>query len=236
MKLSFSRCKCDLVTGGLLAAMVISLAGCAANSYALRQQGKAAMADGNYAQAAEHFNASLKQSPTNVESLYLLGQADLKLNQPLDAQLALEKAVALSSPDSARMPGMLNDLAEAMARQHQDTQLRNFLQEQVNKRGTVGDYLRQGKYLARIGDMDKAKLAYRQAAYFAPPGDVKPYELLAKFYESINDIDDAKKAWRYAYYVKPGDPRIADALRRYNIVPGPTAKLKPPKPGMVIEH
>lgn len=236
MSLNPSKCKRYVGRSGFLMVVAFALAGCAANSYALRQQGKAAMADQHYAVAAKKFHASLKADPTDARTLFLLGQADLKLNHPLDAQLALEKAVALARPNSAQMPQMLDDLAEAMSRQHENQQLRNFLQHQVNERGTVADYLRQAKYLAKMGDMDKARLAYRQAAYFAPPKDDRPYLAMARFYQSIHDIESAKKALRYAYYVNPNDPRIANQLRQYNIVPGPTVALKPPKASPLLQR
>ena len=178
----------------------------------------------------------MNSDSTDAQTLYLLGKTDLKLNEPMDAQLALGKAIALSSPNDADMNDMLNAYAEALARQRLDNPLRQFLQEQVDKRGTVADYLRQGKYLAKIGDMDKARLAFRQAAYYAPSNDARPYLALASFYESINDIESAKRALRYAYYVNPNDPRIADQLRKYNIVPGPTVKLKPPKPKLPMQQ
>ena len=79
------------------------------------------------------------------------------------------------------------------------------------------------------GDIDQAKLAYRKAAFFALPGDAEPFLTLADFYESIGDTANAVTALRHAYTVTPKDRQIHDRLRRYGIVPGPTAQLPPEK-------
>ena len=79
--------------------------------------------------------------------------------------------------------------------------------------------------LMEQGDIDQTKLAYRKAALFAKPGNAEPFLTLTDFYESIGDTANAVTALRHAYTITPKDQQIHDRLRRYGIVPGPTATL-----------
>jgi hypothetical protein len=90
--------------------------------------------------------------------------------------------------------------------------------------------LRQARYLAKIGDLDSAKLAFRKAAYFAAGGDATAYLAIADFYLSLKDEVNAATALRYANYIDPNDPGIPKRFRQLGIVPGPSQQLEPPKP------
>ncbi len=171
--------------------------------------------------------------PNDVEAQYRLGQTYLKLNEPRKAQIALEEALALSIEDREMRPQILDLMAESLYQQERYDRLYGFLQRAVESYGTTADYLRQGAYLQKMGDIDAAEAAYRKAAYFAKPGDVKPYLALAAFYDRINDPTKALQALRWAYYVNPQSPEVSDRLRDHGEVPGPTIAERPPQPETV---
>lgn len=211
--------------------MVIGLgqAGCE-TSYMMREKGHVAMRQGDPAQATHHYARAVEKSPHDYLSQYHLGVAYLEMGEPLKAQLALEQALTLRPDGSDRTRDILDHLAEAMYQQGRYDSLHTFLAQSASYYGRTEDYLRQADYLARTGDVDAAKVAYRKAAYFAAPGDAEPYLAIARFYDSFNDVPSAIEALRYGYYVDPKNRQIADALRKYGIVPGPTVAIEPPKP------
>ena len=145
----------------------------------------------------------------------------------------MEKALALRQDDPKITPRILDRLAQAYYEQDRPENLTAFLARTAEFYGQPRDYLRQAKYLVKVGDVDSAKLAYRKAAYFAPSGDASPYIAIADFYISIDDQTNAATALRYGYYVNPKDGEVADRFRQLGLVPGPTQSLEPPKPEML---
>lgn len=206
--------------------------GCESNPV-LRQQGYDAVRAGDYGLAREKFTLAAERLPNDYLAQYHLGVVQLELDQPLDAQLALERALAVRRDDRVLTPKILDKLAEALFRQDRVESLHAFLADVVRKHRTTADYLRQADYLAKTGDLDTAQLAFRKAAYFAEPGDAAPYLAVANFYEVINDVPNAIKALRHAYYIYPEHPKLPDRFRRFGLVPGPTLRLEPPKPPML---
>lgn len=224
------------MTGWALACVVASMAlasvGCETNPI-LRERASMATARGDLVTAELNYRKAVERNPTDHKAQYGLGLTLLAMNKPMQAQIALEKAWSLKPNRSEFVPGVLDALAQAYEMQNRPEMLVNFLAEAVDRYGTTADYLRQAKYLIKIGDLDGAKLALRKAAYFAKKGDAKPYLVIADFYEQINDVPNAVTALRYAYFVDEDHPAIPDRFRRHGLVPGPTLKLEPPKPEML---
>jgi cytochrome c-type biogenesis protein CcmH/NrfG len=102
-----------------------------------------------------------------------------------------------------------------------------MLQQAADRYGRPEDYLRQGVYLGKSGDVDGAKLAFAKAIRFAPKDDATPFIALAEFYDSLGSGADALTALRQAYYVAPDNVHIAEEIRRHGMVPGPTVALEP---------
>lgn len=215
-----------------LALLLVALAGCETNLQ-IREQGHTARRQGDLAAAEAQYARAAQRDPTDPLAHYYLGLVKLEQGQPLEAQLALEKALAIKSADPEWTPRILDKLAEAIYRQNRPANLHAFLARTVRTYGSSRDYLRQAEYLAKTGDLDQAQLAYRKAAYFAPEGDATPYLAIAEFYESLNDVPNAVAALRYAYYVAPENPKVASMFRRFGVVPGPTVGQEPPKPEML---
>ena len=199
----------------------------------IREKGFDAINVGDWELARDKFAQATRRKPDDWMAQYYLGACEMHLGRPHQAQLALEKALILRPEDPRTTPRILDRLAEAYYRQDRVESLTAFLDETSESYGLSHDYLRQAKYLVKVGDMDAAELAFRKAAYFAQEGDVTPYIAIADFYAAINDAPNTATALRYANYIAPGNPDVAERLRKLGIVPGPTQTLEPPKPAML---
>ncbi len=207
-----------------LLALTISLAACNANPV-LRMHGLDALGTDDLKQAEAQFAQAVEQDPTDWKSLYHLGVIRLQQGNALDAQLLLERALVLRR-DHAETADILDALAQALSQAKRIDDLHALINQAVDDYGSSRDYIRQGSYLHQLGDIDGAKFAYRKAAYFAKPGDAQPFVNLADFYEQIGDTANAVTSLRHAYGINPKDRLIAERLRNYGIVPGPTAAIK----------
>ena len=185
---------------------------------------------GDYAAAEKKLNQVMAHHPDEYRSQYWLGRTYLKQDRPLDAQLALERALTLAPRESPMVGNIVEALAEAMYQQGRYDQLHAFLDKTATYYGQTRDYLREADYLLKTGDIDNAKVAYRKAAYFAKNGDATPYVAIAEFYERVGDVPSAVVSLRYGYYVDPTNQEVAAGLRKFGVVPGPTIASEPPKP------
>lgn len=201
--------------------------GCQPPNALLRREGMDALNLNDVPQADQRFSQAVRQDDTDWKSQYYLGLVRLRQHRPLDAQLALEKALTLRPEDKYATPEILDALAESIFQQNQPANLTAMLQKAADDYGTVPDYLRQAKYLGKSGDVDGAKLAFRKALKFAPKDDPQPYIAMADFFESVGDTQGAITALRKAFYIMPRSQRLGERFRRYGIVPGPTVALEP---------
>lgn len=211
-------------------AVVLTMGGCHHPPNALlRKQGIDAYQQKDTATADDRFGQAVGQDPTDWKSLYYLGLIRLDQDRPRDAQLLLEQALELRYKHQ-ETDDILDALAQALWLRQAHQPLVGLLERAIRDRGTSRDYIRQGRYLMMMGDRDAARLAYEKAAYFAADGESKPYVTLADFYETIGDTDRAVTALRQAHGIAPKDTHLSNRLRRYGIVPGPTAALEPLQP------
>ncbi len=213
---------------GVLLFLVLAASGCV-NNVVLRERGINALRDKDYARAATNFQRAADMAPTDWESQYLLGATLVELDRPLDAQMPLEKALTLKPNHPEYTPKMLDALAESLYRQNRHETLHTFLDEAALYWGTTDDYLRQGKYLEKTGDLDGAMTAYRKAGLWADTRDARPYIAMADLYETLGDIPNTVTALSHAYWANPADPGLPDRFRKHGIVPGPTVAIKPEK-------
>ena len=141
----------------------------------LRERGARGARPGQRAAGPEAFAYAIERRPADAKANYGLGLAYLELNRPLDAQLAFEKALSVKHDDPELTDEILDGIAESLFRQERFEQLHAFLDETAGDYGESDDYLRQARYLVKMGDLDAAVVAFRKAAYFAPEGDAEPY-------------------------------------------------------------
>ncbi len=212
-------------TLGLLCLTAMLLTGCAVPNSSLRKRANQALNDGQPHRAQTLLEQALQQDRTDWEAHYALARL-LADGNPLAAQIHVERALILQ-PDGEIGDELTALLAQVLYRQEKHEQALGVLEQAIEEREVSAAYIRLGHYAATIGDADGAVLAYRQAAAVAQPDDVEPYLVMWRYYESIGDATSALRALRTAHYLRPKDPTLADALRRYGIVPGPTAGLPP---------
>jgi len=208
----------------LLAALLWVAAGCApANSY-LRQRAVESMEVGRLTRAEARLERALEQRPADWEAQRLMGMLRLRQERPFDAQMHLERALALEPPASARET-IVDGLAEALYRQGEEAALYRFLETQARRWPGPHAWLRQATYFTRLGDVDNAETAYRKAVRMAEPGDVEPWLAMAEFLGEVGDHARAVEVLRYAYGVAPEDERVHERLRDHGEIPGPTLAL-----------
>lgn len=209
----------------MLLAAALMVTACTVPNTVLRKRADQASADGQPQRAQALLEQALEQDRTDWQAHHALGRILLE-GDPLGAQLHLERALTLQ-PAGPQAPAMTEALAEALYRQGKHEQALALLEQAIDEQRIAEAYLRLGRYAATIGDADGAVLAFRQAAAVAEADDVEPYMVMWRYYESIGDAGNALKSLRMAYGLRPDDPTLALALRRYGIVPGPTAALPP---------
>lgn len=210
------------------ATVLLGLGGCV-NNVVLRERGVENLRKKDYAAAAGNFQGAVDKKPTDFEAQYYLGATLLQLGRPLDAQMPLERALTLKPDNPEWTPRILDALAESLYQQKRYETLHTFLEEASLYWGTTEDFLRQGRYLEKTGDLDNALLAYRKAGLWSAPNDARPYIAMADLYEALGDRPNTLKALGMAYYSNPNDPGLPDRFRKHGIVPGPTVGIKPEK-------
>ncbi|MEM6312441.1 MAG: tetratricopeptide repeat protein [Planctomycetota bacterium] len=221
-----------LLAALLVAATLALIVGCQTSTM-LREDGYAAINDGDWFAAQDAFQRATRKNPADGIAHYYLGLSHLRLGDPLAAQLSLERALALREDDADLRPRILDRLADALYQQQEYEKLTHFLGQTAAESGDTADYLRHANYLVATGDHDAAQLAFRKAAFFAPEGDTTALLAIADFYASIGDVPNQRRALQYAYWTDPQTPGIDDRLRQVGIVPGPTAAAEPPRPELM---
>lgn len=189
--------------------------------------------------ALKIYDEIIAKSPDDWEAHRVRGICLLNLGQPLAAETALTRALALLGPYSPATPGILDDMANAMLAQKNDPRLAAFLAEQVKRYGNNRDFVRQGRGLAAIGDVDGAVLAFRKAEIRAwdegADNRMRTYLAIADFYGGMGDQKNSLRYVRYAAFVNPHNPEIEPRLIKLARVPGPTERLEPPSKEELIK-
>jgi len=194
-----------------------------------RQKGYEALDINDKDTAYEHFEEAVHRDPTDWKSHLELGRILLDRGDALQAQLHLEQALRMRLDFPERL-NITDLLAEALYQQGRQEALYTLLRQASHEYGKIEDYLREGDYLSKVGDVDEALVAYQKAARFAKEDDARPYDRMANLYESVGDTGNAIRMLRYAYYLHPEDQTLWDRLRAQGVIPGPTVGLKPPRP------
>jgi tetratricopeptide (TPR) repeat protein len=211
----------------LAAGLTAGLTGCGLSTERTLYEGQMAYDDKNYELAEQKVSQVLSEDDTDWKALLYMGKIRLAQGRSAEAIVPLQKSLGLveDEPDNAAL--VLDALAEAYLQQKQYNTLASMLQHQVNERGELRDYLRQAKYLGKMGDSDSAVLAYRKAIRFAGPRNDAAYLALADYLGSVGETDKEILALRKALYISPGKKSTADRLRKFGIVPGPAAAVRP---------
>lgn len=201
--------------------ILLSCLGCESNAY-LRKIGRDALSKGRIDNAEPPLRRAVRKDPTDWKAQFLLGQVLLKKGEPFEARQTLENALASRLDAHEKTPAIIDALAEANFQEGNYDRLANLLENACGSYGNTYDFLRQGRYLARAGDVDGAVLAYRKAARFAGHSDVRAYLEMADLFASLGNRPQAVEALRTAFAIAPNHRLVAEQLRALGVVPGPT--------------
>ncbi|MAX22919.1 MAG: hypothetical protein CMJ19_00325 [Phycisphaeraceae bacterium] len=210
----------------VMSLLTLSLFGCKLTNPTLREKAIQAKQRGDVDRAVQLYNKALDQDDTDWRAMTYLAIIQYERQQWIEAQHSFEKVISLQ-PAHPKVPIWLDRVAECLFQQGRAQALRDTLLNANEQYGTSHDFLRQANYLTKLGDMDQAHVAYRKAVHFADKNDADPWIAMAAFYELIGDKANAIDALRHAHAIDPENLSVADRLRHYGIVPGPTAGVYP---------
>lgn len=210
----------------MIGMLSLAMFGCHITNPTLREKALVARQNGNDDRAMQLYVKALGQIDTDWRAMEGIADINFKRENWIDAQHGYEKVISLQ-PENGNVPRWLDRVAECLFKQGRSAALQDMLLNANEQYGTSADFLRQANYLTKLGDMDQAQVAYRKAVHFADKTDPEPWIAMAAFYELIGDSGNAINALRHAYGINPANLSVADRLRHYGIVPGPTAGIQP---------
>lgn len=210
---------------GVLVCAAMVLGGCAnaRELSSVRASGNASYARGNYEQALVEYREYSDRRPQSAQGRYNLGRTLLTLDRPLAAgeELAIAHEV---DPGNGRY---LDLLCEALLRADRPGELVALLSRSTLESDDPADYLRQARYLIKLGSLDEAHDALIGAARVDAGRSVEPQIALASFYRTIKDEERELQRLRMTLFLDPANEAAANRIRELGFVPGPSFALEP---------
>ncbi len=208
------------------------LAGCATSVPQLRYQADGFRQSGDWEGALKKYDEVLAKAPEDFEARRGRGQCLLHLGRPQPAETELRLALTLIGHETPASAGLCDDIANAKIAQGDRAGLTAFLAEEVKRHGSSRDFVRQGRGLAAIGDVDGAIASFRKAeirGWDEGAGErYVVYLAIADFYGAMRDQPNALRYVQHAAHVNHNKPEIAGRLTRLGRVPGPSEWVAPP--------
>lgn len=190
---------------------------------AIRVSGDRYFDRGEYAAAAQEYEAIANRYPGDWRAQHRLGLCLLELDQPNAARRALE----IAHTQRPRNDDIADALAESLFQLDDHERLHGFLRDRAETRQTVHTWRQLARYSMEMGDPDSARVAIETAIELDEGETVEPYLDAAEFAERLGVIDLAVHRLSQAYGINPRDERVRDRLRSLGEVPGPTIALPP---------
>ncbi len=222
----------------LLPALLLVSTGCAGFSEAMatskqsREEGMRLVAEKDYAHAVGAFRNAVKQEPRDIRSHYCLGVCYEELGQYHQAMDSYRTALTIKPcttlDEDVKLadlrPQMIDSLAKCIAA-HDDRDIEfNACDARARASKTGESYLILAKIARYRQDPDSALRAYHQAAIYDPTSFAIYKEYGLYLLDSLSQARDAEPALRRAYALNNTDKQVNDALRRLNVIPGPSLK------------
>ncbi|MBS0195880.1 MAG: tetratricopeptide repeat protein [Planctomycetes bacterium] len=206
-------------------ALCTVLASCSSERplHMVRSDGEFAAKTGDYPKAINDLGEYIRRKPEAHDVRYELAKAYIDAGQP--RQAIEELTVCLDTKP------LNDDYLDAMARALYDAGERDALtlrlRQNASERGRISDYIRLGKWSARLGNADEAKEALLTAAKLDGGNNLAPQLALADFYGGLNDRKNQVRRIRMAYFIAPMDAEVLKRIAEVGETPGPTFALKP---------
>lgn len=207
----------------LLAAAILSACGTQRPLHILHSDGQFAYKTGNYQEAIADLSAYVVRKPEEHQVRYELALAYIGAGEPRKAVEELNICLDVKPLNDAYMDAYAQALYDA----HEYDALTTRLRQNASERGRVSDYIRLGKWSAKLGNADEAKEALLTAAKLDQGMTVGPQLALADFYASVGDKKNEIRRVRMAYFISPTNHEVLDHVHALGELPGPTFPLKP---------
>lgn len=204
---------------------VAALAGCQTDRpiETVLVEGSAAFDEGDYVTAEADFTEYTERRPADHRGHFELGRTLLKLGEAKAASEHLWIAYDLK-PDGE---DYIDTLAFALFEADRIDDLYRLLTSRAADPGFTEDYLRLGRYAARLGDADQAEPALITAVQIDDGMSPEPLLALAEFYRSVGDEEKETRALIKAYRLDDENQQVVDRLRELGLTPGPTLTVEP---------
>lgn len=189
----------------------------------VKDMGDRAFKRGEYEAARVEYKEYVQRKPGEAEVQLAYAKTLIALNDP--AAAVEHSAIAFDQmPESE---DAIETRAQALAGAGQTEELFRFLRGLADGRGSTGDYIRLGRYSAKLGDADGAEHALLTAARVDGGKTLAPQMALANFYAGIGDTANEKQRLRMALYLDPVNDEVNRRLRALGEIPGPSLALPP---------
>ncbi|CAG1001165.1 hypothetical protein PHYC_02895 [Phycisphaerales bacterium] len=177
----------------------------------------------DYSSAKADYTTYVTRRPEEVDVRYRLGKTLIAAGEPRPAIEQLNVCTDVSPLND----DYLDAQAEAMYQANETAALQALLARAASERGRVADYIRQGRYAVKLGNLDEAQQALLTAAKLDQGKSWQVQVELSNFYGALGDRAKQIRRLRMAYFLLPDSPRLNDEARRLGEVPGPTFGLPP---------
>jgi tetratricopeptide (TPR) repeat protein len=192
-------------------------------SVKLQQDGDHEFKWGRYESAAVFYKRILDREPGNPKALEMYGRCMLKLDRPADAANAFLAGTAHRPGDRS----LLFLLARAeFASGSYDRSFQLVRTWAIDNEDSEA-WLLLASFALELDDPDNARDAIERAIELDATGSAAAYLAAADLAERLGDTDLALRRLRQAYGIEVENDEIADRLREYGEIPGPTVVLPP---------
>jgi predicted Zn-dependent protease len=216
---------------GVSAALVVAvggaggLAGCTSQRPLpmVKEMGDRAFQKGDFETANKDYAEYVDRKPGEASVQLSYAKTLLILKQPAKA---VEHA-SIAYDQYPENEDYIETRAQALLESGKTDELYQFLRGLAEGRGKPSDYIRLGRYAAKLGDADGAEHALQTAAKLDGGKTVAPQLALADFYKTLGDKKSEIRRLRMALYLDKTNPDITKRLRELGEIPGPSLALPP---------
>lgn len=192
---------------------------------AVRESGERALEEGRYNDAVADFEEYVERLPGDAIGRYNLGRSYLLANPPQPT--AAREHLYLAYNQRLNDDNVFEALCQALQAGGRTEELFRLLRQRALDRQRPSDYMRLGRYAEEFGDPDQARQAYLTAARIDQGQTASIQLALADLYAKLGDEERALRRLRMALYLDPNNRDIAERIRGYGEIPGPSFALKP---------
>ncbi|GAB5495031.1 MAG: hypothetical protein Phyf2KO_01110 [Phycisphaerales bacterium] len=214
---------------GTVLAVVLAAGGCESgpSTNALGIYGDNALEAGNFGEAAGFYEQFVERRPLDPEGRYKLATAYLGDNRPSLAREQFLLGLELRGQDERFIEGTADTLVEM----GQQEELFKLLRGRAQSTQDIEDYIRLGRFAARVGDPDEAEQALLFAAKLDQGMNLQPQLELAEFYSLVGDDARQLERLRMALFIDPENKQVMDSIRALGEIPGPAYSIPPAERG-----